>query len=89
MEKSELLGVGFDNKDGHTRITKGKNFRIYGGSSSTHQEMQEVLVKFNERLDRKGKSLEEVSGKEFVDIMASIERKVIKKSSRAAKGVKS
>jgi hypothetical protein len=63
-----LLGLGFDCKDGHIRVTKGKNFRLYGGSETTHQMMQEKAVKFNEQLDRHGKSLEAISKKEFYDI---------------------
>ena len=68
MDKSILLGMGLDCKDGHLRITKGKNFRIYGGSEKTHQMMQEKAVKFNERLDKRGKNLDEISSKEFYEI---------------------
>ena len=66
--KAWLLGVGLDNKDGHTRITKGENFALLGGSESTHAQMQEKAVKLNEHLKRRGKTLENVSGKEFLDI---------------------
>ena len=51
ISKKILLGLGFDNKDGHVRVTKGKNFRLYGGSEVTHDEMQEKAIKFNEQLD--------------------------------------
>ena len=72
MEKSYLLGLGFDCDDGHLRITSGKNFRLYGGSEKTHQLMQERLIKFNEKLDKKGKTLDEISVVEFVDIAHSV-----------------
>lgn len=72
MDKSYLLGLGFDCRDGHLRITKGKNFRIYGGSDETHQMMQEKAIKFNERLDKKGKTLDGISVNEFRDIAHSI-----------------
>jgi len=72
MTNSYLVGLGFDCQDGHLRITKGKNFRIYGGSDKTHQIMQEKVIKFNEKLDKKGKSLDEISTKEFTDIAHSI-----------------
>ncbi|GAI51418.1 unnamed protein product, partial [marine sediment metagenome] len=39
--RSILLGLGFDAKDEHKRITRGKNFYIFGGSKQTHQYMQE------------------------------------------------
>ncbi|NQT06024.1 MAG: hypothetical protein HQ575_00620 [Candidatus Omnitrophica bacterium] len=68
MDKSLLLGLGLDCKDGHLRITKGKNFRIYGGSHKTHEEMQEKAIKFNEHLDKRRKRLDEISTREFYEI---------------------
>ncbi|MCK5844973.1 MAG: hypothetical protein KAG97_09715 [Victivallales bacterium] len=67
--KAMLFGVGFDSKDEHTRITKGENFRLVGGSEETHDRMTETAIKVNERLDSKGKVLEEVSKDEFTDIL--------------------
>ena len=52
-----LLGMGFDNKDGHVRVTKGKNFALLGGSEETHVEMQEKAIKLNEHLDKRRKTL--------------------------------
>jgi len=45
-----LLGVGFDNTDGHKRITKGDNFYLAGGSEETHERMTETVIKFNENI---------------------------------------
>ena len=70
--KKMLLGLGFDAKDGHVRITKGDNFRLYGGSKKTHDVMQEKAIKFNEQLEKKKKNLESLSKKEFVDIARKI-----------------
>jgi len=70
--KKMLLGLGFDCKDGHVRITKGKNFRLYGGSRKTHELMQEKAIKFNEHLDKKRKTLNSISKKEFSDIAKKI-----------------
>ncbi|MFH1381033.1 MAG: hypothetical protein ABIH57_02550 [Candidatus Omnitrophota bacterium] len=67
-----LLGLGFDCKDGHVRITKGKNFRLYGGSKRTHETMQEKAIKFNEHLQKRSKNLNELSKKEFNDIARKI-----------------
>ncbi|HUT93997.1 MAG TPA: hypothetical protein VMY37_31325 [Thermoguttaceae bacterium] len=63
-----LLGLAFDNDDGHTRLTRGKNFLLCGGSHETHAVMQETALKINERLDKRGKRLEEVSLGELRDI---------------------
>ncbi|MBI4335119.1 MAG: hypothetical protein HY589_00510 [Candidatus Omnitrophica bacterium] len=71
MDKSYLLGLGFDCDDGHLRITRGKNFRIYGGSDKTHQLMQEKVIRFNERLDKKRKTLDDLSANEFIDMAHS------------------
>ena len=65
---SALLGLAFDNQDGQTRVTRGKNFLLWGGSKDTHSFMQEAAVKINERLDRRGKRLEDVSLPELRDI---------------------
>ena len=65
--KAVLLGVGLDS-DGHKRVTKGDNFLLAGGSKETHEEMTEKAIKINEKLNARGKQLEEVSREEFEDI---------------------
>lgn len=72
LYKKLLFGLGFDSKDGHVRITKGDNFRLYGGSKQTHEVMQEKAIKFNEHLSKKRKTLENLTKKEFVDIARKI-----------------
>jgi hypothetical protein len=67
--KARILGVGLDNEDGHTRLTRGENFTLYGGSEETHGRMQETAVKVNEQLQRRGKRLEDCSPREFFDIV--------------------
>lgn len=70
-----LLGVGLDNTDGHKRITKGDNFYLAGGSEETHERMTETVIKFNEKLARRGKHLQELSREEFRDMMREAEGK--------------
>lgn len=72
VSKKILLGLGFDNKDGHVRVTKGRNFRLYGGSEETHETMQEKAVKFNEQLDKRRKTLDDINKEEFRDIAEKI-----------------
>lgn len=67
-KKAMLLGVGLDNKDGHTRITDGENFKLVGGSEETHGVMQEKAVKMNEHLKRRGKKLDDITHEEFHEI---------------------
>ena len=64
-----MLGVGLDNRDGHKRITRGKNYCLVGGSEETHEAMTETAIKVNEKLARKGKHLSEVSREEFADLL--------------------
>lgn len=65
--KAVMLGVGLDS-DGHKRVTQGQNYLLAGGSKETHEEMTEKAIKINEKLDLRGKRLEEVSHEEFEDI---------------------
>ncbi len=66
-----LLGVGLDS-DGHQRVTTGPNFALVGGSQQTHEEMTEKAVKINEKLNERGKRLEDVSREEFDDIAHAV-----------------
>ena len=67
-KKSELLGLGLDNKDHHVRVTVGENFKLIGGSEETHGTMQEKAIKLNEHLKRRGKTLDTVTREEFHEI---------------------
>ena len=70
-----LLGVGFDNQDEETRLTKGDNYLLVGGSKQTHEIMQETAVRVNEQLEKKGKRLADLEPDEFRDVMAeAVER---------------
>ena len=70
--KALLLGLGFDCKDGHLRISQGENFRLFGGSENTHNFMLEKAIKFNEHLNKKGKKLNDISVQEFEDIAQKV-----------------
>ena len=67
--KAGMIGLGLDHRDGHVRVTQGRNFRILLGSEETHERMTEICVKINEKLDRRGKNLDEVSPHEFGDLV--------------------
>ncbi len=70
--KSELvgfLGVGLDNSDGEHRLTRGEHFLLVGGSHETHERMQDTVIRFNEILRRSGKSLQETSVDEAIELL--------------------
>ena len=71
--KAVLLGLGLDNQDGHTRITRGENFHLLGGSQETHEVMQDKCIRFNEKLQARGKRMGELVRQEFLDIAAECE----------------
>ena len=79
-EKSEptvggIVGLGLDASDGHKRITRTEEMVLVGGSSETHEKMQETAIRFGEELEKRGKKLPETSVREAVDMLReAIER---------------
>ncbi|MFA4982516.1 MAG: hypothetical protein WC592_08645 [Candidatus Omnitrophota bacterium] len=84
--KKTLLGLGFDCDDGRKRITVGDNFRLYGGSKMTHEVMKEKAVKFNEHLKKRGRTLDNVSVEEVVEIADKIGLRPINENKEANDG---
>lgn len=66
---TSLLGIGFDGEDGHKRITQGENFVLLGGSRETHEKMQHVAIRVNEKLKRDGRHMRDLSKDEFADLV--------------------
>ena len=64
--KAMMLGVGLDS-DGHKESPRERTLRSWG-SKETHEEMTEKAVKINEKLNERGKRLDNVSREEFNDI---------------------
>lgn len=67
--QAALVGVGFDNDDGHKRITTGEQFAIVGGSAETHDRMTETVVKTFEELKTRHKKLHQVEPQELAEIL--------------------
>ncbi len=63
-----ILGVGLDNTDGQKRITRTAEMLLVGGSRETHEQMQETAIRFGEALEKRGKSLPEVTVREAIDL---------------------
>ncbi len=68
-----LLGVGFDSEDGHTRITRGEEFYLVGGSEQTHDVMQEKAIKFSEVLQKRGQHMRDLTRDQFFDIAEKLD----------------
>lgn len=74
-----LLGLAFDAEDGHTRLTRGKNVLLVGGSQETHALLQQTAIKINERLERSGRRLEDVSLSQLRDICREVSESIDRK----------
>lgn len=71
-KKDQVLGVvglGLDESDGHQRITRNEEVLLVGGSQETHEQMQEVSIKFNESLKERGKRLQDAEVREVIDLL--------------------
>jgi len=64
-----LLGVGLDQTDGHKRVTRSEEFLLVGGSKETHENMQDVAIRFAESLKKRGKRLPETPVEEVIEIL--------------------
>jgi hypothetical protein len=72
--KRHLVGLGFDRDDEMKRITRAGNFTLLGGSEETHERMVEEAQAFVEMLNRYGKKMEELTRKEYYEIVEKISR---------------
>ncbi|HMF16079.1 MAG TPA: hypothetical protein VKE98_02680 [Gemmataceae bacterium] len=64
-----LLGVGLDNADEHKRVTRSEEFLLVGGSKETHENMQDIAMRFSDSLKKKGKRLPETPVEEVIDLL--------------------
>jgi hypothetical protein len=64
-----VLGLGLDGDDGHTRVTRSKEMVLASGSAETHEKMQETAIRFGENLEKRGKTLQDASVREVLDLL--------------------
>jgi len=64
-----ILGIGLDGSDGEKRITRTPEMILLGGSEETHEQMQETAIRFSESLEKRGKSLPDISLPEVIDLL--------------------
>ena len=80
--KKRILGFGLDGKDDAVRVTRGRNFHLVGGSRETHEDMQEKCIKLNEKLKARGKELEDLARKEFLELAQECRMNVVEPKER-------
>ena len=66
--KAAIIGFGLDGMDSHQRLSTGDECLLVGGSAETHAEMLETMLRLESELDRRGRSLAEVTPMELADI---------------------
>ena len=71
-KKRWILGMGFDHRDGHKRFTRGENFLLLGGSHDTHVEMQEKVIRLNEKIRKKKRDLDTIAAHELSEIAQEV-----------------
>jgi hypothetical protein len=64
-----ILGVGLDGADGHQRVTRSEEMLLVGGSSETHERMQETAIRFAEVLEKRGRKLQDTPANEVVELL--------------------
>jgi hypothetical protein len=77
-----LLGVGFDGRPGDLHITRGENFYLHGGSRRTHEHMRETVMRFNDKIDSRGKALPEVNARELREIADELRQEMAERPRR-------
>jgi hypothetical protein len=68
-----LVAIGLDGKDGHTRITRGDDFVLLGGSRETHEQMQDWTIRLTERLKERGKRIRGATLRELKDVAEDLD----------------
>ena len=69
---SGYVGLGLDAEDGEKRITRGPDFLLLGGSEDTHEKMQETSIRVHEKLQRRGKTVQDVTARELMEIFREV-----------------
>ncbi len=67
-----LLGVGFDNEDGHIRITQADTYHVLMGTGKTHEELKKICHRIDESLKAAGRKLNDCSPEEFMTIVQDL-----------------
>jgi len=69
-KKGLLVGVRTDRGDGHTRVSRGKDFVAVGGTKEGHEHLRETVAEIRQEVGRRGRSLGEVRREELREIVA-------------------
>jgi len=65
----KVIGYGMDGDEGEKRVTLADNFRLYGGSERSHEEMQRLLLRIENHLAQGGRSLADIGQAELLSLL--------------------
>jgi hypothetical protein len=71
--KAVVVGLGLDDPEGHVRYTRGDGFELYGGSDSSHGEMQRLVRIINAEASRLGICLEHMTYEQYEKLKAVVD----------------
>jgi hypothetical protein len=70
-----LVGVRVEKTDGHSRVSRGRDFLALGGTKEGHEHLRETVAAISDEVGRRGCSMGEVRREEFREIVArAVER---------------
>lgn len=75
-KKGLLVGVRVDRGDGHTRVSRGKDFVALGGTKEGHEHLRETVAQISDEVKRRGRAMGEVKAEELKEIVARAVEKV-------------
>jgi len=67
-----LLGVGFDQNDGHIRITQAENYKVLMGSNYSHQALQKICSRIERAVAESGRVFSDYTPEEFMELMETL-----------------
>ena len=71
---SHMIGLATDGVDGHVRVTSGDRFKVVMGSADTHDALSAWCARIDAALKAQGRSLDECSEAEFLDLVRGLEQ---------------
>lgn len=75
-KKGLLVGVRLDRGDGHSRVSRGKDFVALGGTKEAHEHLRETVAEISDEVKRRGRVVGEVRREEFREILAVVVQRV-------------
>ncbi len=67
-----LLGVGFDADDGHIRITQSDHHDVFMGSAESHEYLEQLIQRIEDKIESSGLSLEDLDPDELSGLVNSV-----------------